>query len=170
MCYIDKTNYTSCASPTHHNTAREIDPEEFSASYPQYQYQPITPGYVPCQQVLEARFTAKICHDLYGPIHLRVTEPTPCPRCNFIRKEHGHQVTYRSGRLVEVAYLQEKQNLQTHRVHQPFVPYCPLCRKETGDRMIGGGPPARDTGFGYAPSGPPGREAYKSYTWGPNFK
>lgn len=173
MCYIDKTNYIDCTNSNHHNGARQIDPREFEADYPQYQYQTISPGYVPCNPVLEARYSAQQCHDLFGPIEIRLMQPTPCPHCNFIGSEHGHQVTYREGRVVLVTYYQNPHSQNTHQVHQPFVPYCLLCRSATGDRIggkIGGGPLVRDATFGYAPSGPPGREAYDSYGWGPKFR
>lgn len=173
MCYIDKTNYAECANPDRHNSTRQVDPREFEASYPQYQYPPICPGYVPCQPVLQGQLSAQQCHDTHhGPAELRLAQPTLCPHCNCIRLEQGHQVTYRAGRIVQVTYFQDPQTQQTHQVHPPFVPFCLLCRNTAGENLgkIGGGPPAQEARFGYAPSGPPGREAYGSYDWGPSFR
>lgn len=173
MCHIDKTNFVDCANSKSHNEARQVDPLEFNANYPQYKYQPVSPGYVPCDSVLQGQLSAKQCHDLHGPIEIHLTQSSLCPHCNCIRSKQGHKVTYRAGQIVLVTYFQDPQTQQTHQVHQPFVPFCLLCRNATGDQFGGGigrGPPAQDVRFGYAPGGPPGREAYKSYGWGPSFR
>ncbi|QDS72002.1 hypothetical protein FKW77_001799 [Venturia effusa] len=172
MCYIEKTNYVECASPRQHSGVRQIDPREFEASYPQYQYMAISPGYVPCEAVLQGQLSARGCHDLHNPIQIRLAQPSLCPHCNCIRSEHGHRVLYRAGHVVQVTYFQDPKAREIHQVHLPFIPLCLLCRSgasEMNKEKESGGLPLEHVRFGSGPKGPPGPEAYKSYGWGPDF-